>query len=51
MAGVTAAKRAGMRCLAVTNTNPERSLMEADLVVDTLEAVAVSDLEKLLSLP
>ena len=50
VAGVTAAKRAGMRCLAVTNTNPERSLMEADLVVDTLEAVAVSDLEKLLSL-
>ena len=50
MAGVTAAKRAGIRCLAVTNTNPERSLMEADLVVDTLEAVAVSDLEKLLSL-
>ena len=51
MVGVTAAKRAGIRCLAVTNTNPERSLMEADLVVDTLEAVAVSDLEKLLSLP
>ena len=50
VAGVTAAKRAGMRCLAVTNTHPKRSLMEADLVVDTLEAVAVSDLEKLLSL-
>jgi len=50
VAGVTAAKRAGMRCLAVTNTHPKRNLMEADLVVDTLEAVAISDLEKLLSL-
>ena len=51
VAGVTAAKRAGMRCLAVTNTHPKRNLMEADLVVDTLEAVVVSDLERLLSLP
>ena len=44
VAGVTAAKRAGMRCLAVTNTHPRMSLMEADLVVDTLEAVTVDDL-------
>lgn len=51
VAGVTAAKRAGMRCLAVTNTHPKRNLMEADLVVDTLETVVVSDLERLLSLP
>ena len=50
VAGVAAAKRAGMRCLAVTNTHPETSLMEADLVVDTLEAVSVNDLERLLSL-
>ena len=50
VAGVTAAKRAGMRCLAITNTHPKRNLMEADLVVDTLRAVGVSDLEKLLSL-
>lgn len=47
--GVTAAKRAGMHCLAVTTTHPGHSLMEADLVVDTLEAVSVSDLERLLS--
>jgi len=35
--GVQAAKRAGMRCLAVATTHPRESLMEADLVVDSLE--------------
>ena len=48
VAGVTAAKRAGMYCLAVTNTHPSTSLGEADLIVDTLEAVTVNDLERLL---
>ena len=47
VAGVTAAKRAGMHCLAVTNTHPRTRLKEADLVVDTLEAVGVNDLERL----
>jgi len=47
VAGVTAAKRAGMKCLAVTNTHPEISLKEADLVVDTLEAISVDDLSGL----
>jgi len=47
VAGVAAAKRAGMRCLAITNTHPRQSLTEADLIVDTLEAVTVNDLEKL----
>ncbi len=47
VAGVTAAKRAGMKCLAVTNTHPKISLKEADLVVDTLEAVSVDDLSGL----
>ena len=44
IAGVTAAKRAGMKCLAVTNTHSRESLLEADLVVDTLEALTVDDL-------
>jgi len=48
VAGVTAAKRAGMCCLAITNTHPKTSLIEADLIVDTLEAVTVSDLKQLL---
>jgi len=50
VAGVAAAKRAGMRCLAVTNTHPRLSLTEADLVVDTLEEITVDNLERLLSL-
>ncbi len=49
VAGITAAKRAGMHCLAITNTHPRMSLMEADLIVDTLEAVSVSDLEELIN--
>ncbi|GAI34174.1 unnamed protein product, partial [marine sediment metagenome] len=45
VAGVTAAKRAGMHCLAITNTHPKQSLKQADLIVDSLEAVTVNDLE------
>ena len=48
VAGVAGAKRAGMRCIAVTNTHPRESLLEADLIIDTLEAVTVEDIEKLL---
>ena len=44
VAGVTAAKRAGMKCVAVTNTHPGTKLLEADLVVDNLETVSVNDL-------
>ena len=47
VAGVAGAKRAGMQCLAVTNSHPEVSLKEADLIVDSLAAVTVADLEKL----
>lgn len=49
MAGVTAAKRASMSCIAVTTTNDRTQLAEADLVVDTLEKVSVSDLASLLN--
>lgn len=47
VAGVTAAKRAGMHCLAITNTHPRRSLTGADLIVDTLETVTANDLDGL----
>lgn len=47
VAGVTAAKRAGMKCVAVTNSHSRSSLQEADLIVDTLEAISVSDLARL----
>ncbi len=34
--GVEAARRAGMRCIAVTTTNPAERLANADIVVDSL---------------
>ncbi len=49
IAGVTAAKKAGMHCIAVTNTSPRESLKEADLIVDSLVSVTVKELEKLLN--
>ncbi len=51
VAGVAAAKRARMKCLAVTNTHPEASLREADLISSTLEMVSVADLEALFLQP
>jgi beta-phosphoglucomutase family hydrolase len=47
VAGVRAAKAAGMKCIAVTGTHPKESLAEADLVVDTLEAVNSRTIELL----
>jgi len=49
VAGVAAARRAGIRCLAVTNSHPRESLGEADLVLDSLEEVTVATLERLVS--
>jgi HAD superfamily hydrolase (TIGR01509 family) len=37
--GVKAAKTAGMKCVAVTNTHPRQQLWEADKIVDSLENV------------
>ena len=51
VAGVAAAKRAGMRCLAVANSHPEAKLGEADLVVDSLEHVSVADLASIFNAP
>ena len=48
IAGVTASKRAGIYCIAVTNTTPREDLREADLVIDTLEEITVDDLDRLL---
>ena len=47
IAGVAAAKNAGMKCIAVTNSHPEDKLKQADRVVDTLEDVSINDLKKL----
>lgn len=39
VAGVEAAKRAGMKCIAVTTTNPPTALGMADLVVERLDGL------------
>jgi HAD superfamily hydrolase (TIGR01509 family) len=46
IAGVEAAKRAGMKCVAVTTTNPAQDLNAADLVVERLDNLAVDALER-----
>ena len=42
VAGVTAAKRAGMKCVAVTTTNPPELLQQADLVCERLTLPALA---------
>jgi beta-phosphoglucomutase family hydrolase len=49
VAGVKAAKKAGMKCVAVTNSHPVTSLKSADLIVDTLEKVDIKVLRSLFS--
>jgi beta-phosphoglucomutase family hydrolase len=49
VAGVQAAKSAGMRCLAVTTTHPGAHLAAADRVVPSLAEVGVADIEALLA--
>ena len=39
VAGVEAARRAGMTCTAVTTTNPAHALRKADVVVERLDAL------------
>lgn len=46
--GLEAARRAGLRCVAVTHTYPASELGTADLVVDTLRDVTVSRIEDVL---
>ncbi len=48
-AGVEGARRAGMRCIAVTTTNSAANLAAADLVVDSLEMVSAETFAKLLA--
>ena len=48
IAGVQAARNAGMRCLAVTNTNPAAALADADRVVDSLEEVSAEMIREML---
>jgi len=45
--GILGARRAGMKCLAVTNSHPAEELGEADAVVKSLEEATVDFLESL----
>ena len=49
VSGVAAAKKAGMGCIAVTNSHPSASLKQADLVVDSLKEVSIKDIESIIS--
>lgn len=49
VAGVEAAKRAGMKCVAVTTTNPARALKAAHVVVERLDALPVDTFQRLLA--
>lgn len=47
IAGVEAAGRAGMRCIAVTVTNPVEALQDADIVVERLDQLSEEAFERL----
>ncbi len=42
--GIKAAKNAGMKCIAITTTHSAEMLQEADLIIETYEAVNFQDL-------
>ena len=48
IAGVEGAKRAGMKCVAVTTTNPADKLSKADLVFENLGKMRQEDFKSLL---
>lgn len=45
--GIAAAKKAGMRIIAVTNSYPANELEDADLIIDSVNDLKISDLHKL----
>lgn len=47
-AGIEAARRAGMHCVAVATTRPKTALGMADLVFDNLDQVRIEDLSRLI---
>ena len=48
-AGVEGARRAGMKCIAVTTTNPARALQAADIIVERLDALPPDIFDRLLA--
>jgi HAD superfamily hydrolase (TIGR01509 family) len=48
LAGIEAARRAGMKCIAVATTNPAEALAGADMVVERLDQLNVEDFQRLI---
>lgn len=46
--GIEAARRAGMRCIAVTTTNPPEALTQVDIVVESMAQLTLEQLESLI---
>lgn len=46
--GIEAAKRAGMKCFAVTTTFPEEKLVNADKIAESFEGLTIGQLNELL---
>jgi beta-phosphoglucomutase family hydrolase len=51
VAGVEAARRAGMKCVAVLTTNPAHRLSQADVIVERLDQLSPHTMLNLLGLP
>ena len=49
IAGVEAAKRGGMKCIAVTTTNPAEALLSADVVVEGLHLLPLDAFDRLVA--
>jgi HAD superfamily hydrolase (TIGR01509 family) len=47
IAGVEAARKASIKCLAVTTSNPRSDLLSADMIVDSLEEIQPSSIKYL----
>jgi beta-phosphoglucomutase len=45
VAGIAAARRAGMKCIAVCTTHPRSALSAADIVVESLEELTLEDFD------
>jgi beta-phosphoglucomutase len=49
VAGVEGAKRAGMKCIAITTTNSEAALKKADLIIPSFSALTQAQLQNLMA--
>lgn len=48
--GITAARRAGIKCIALTTTHPDFELIGADIITPDLSSINLDDILKLLGL-